>query len=109
MTSLKDLLADLDKANAEVALLTAILNTPHLEPFAEAVVAEAKHQVFRHGWEHDATKDPFAWIWTLGYLANKAARADADGDVDKALHHTVTAAALLANWHRLLKQRKEGA
>lgn len=91
----------------EIGRLRAILNTPMLEPFVEAAVAEAKHQRMRHGDNHDATKDAFDWMWTLGYLANKAARADSDGDIDKALHHTITAAALLANWHRYLLARKE--
>lgn len=96
-------------AMAEIVRLEEILNTPMLEPFADAVVAEAQHQRLRHGDAHDAGKDAFDWMWALGYLANKAARSEKDGDLDKALHHTVTAAALLANWHRHLKARKDGA
>lgn len=84
-----------------------ILDTPIVEPFTEAVVAEAKHQRARWGDEHDVGKDAFDWFWALGYLGGKAARADNDGDTAKALHHTVTAAALLANWHRHLIFRRD--
>lgn len=91
---------------AEIRRLEAILNTPHLEPFAEAVVHEAKHQIYRFPPEHDAGHDAFDWHWRLATLAAKAARSDNEGDIEKALHHTVTAAALLANWHRHLIERR---
>lgn len=85
---------------AEVERLRAILNTPILEPFTEAVVSEAHHQMYRWGAEHDAKKTAWDWFWTLGYLGGKAAHSALAGDWDKAKHHTVTAGALLANWHR---------
>lgn len=89
-----------EAAEAEVARLQKILNTPVLEPFAEAVAAEARHQVFRWGEEHDIRKTAWDWFWTLGHLGSKAAHSALAGDVEKAKHHTITAAALLANWHR---------
>jgi len=92
---------------AEVAVLREILNTPVVEPFMLAAVTEAKHQRARWGDEQDAKKDAFDWFWTLGYLGGKAARSANDGDIAKALHHTVTAAALLANWHRHLIFRRD--
>jgi hypothetical protein len=88
--------------SAENAALHDVMNTPVVEPFAEAVVSEAQHQRLRHGDEHDASKSPYDWFWTLGYLSGKAARAHAEGDHAAALHHTVTSAALLAHWHRQL-------
>lgn len=91
---------------AEVAVLRDILNTPVVEPFAMAAAIEAKHQRLRRGDPHDEAKDAFDWFWTLGYLGGKAARAHNDGDIAKALHHTITAAALLANWHRHLIFRR---
>jgi hypothetical protein len=94
---------------AEVAVLREIHNTPVVEPFAIAAAMEAKHQRLRHGDAHDGNKDAFDWYWTLGYLGAKAARAENDGDIAKALHHTVTAAALLANWHRHLTFRTKPA
>lgn len=87
-------------AEAEVERLSAILNTPILEPFMQAAIAEARHQVFRWGDEQDAQKTAWDWFWCLGYLGGKAANAMLRGDHDKALHHTVTAGAMLANWHR---------
>jgi hypothetical protein len=87
-------------AEAKAARLTAILNTPHIDHFAEAVAAEAKHQRFRWGDENDAAKTAWDWFWCLGFLGGKAAHAALAGDLDKARHHTITAAAMLANWHR---------
>ena len=67
-----------------------------------AVAAEARHQRYRWGDEHDATKTAWDWFWALGYLGSKAAHAALARNWDKALHHTVTGAALFANWHRHL-------
>lgn len=89
----------------EVARLRKILDTPAIEPFAEAAALEAKHQIYRWGDEHDATKTAWDWYWTLGFLGGKAAHCALARDWEKALHHTVTAAAMLANWHRHLKDQ----
>ena len=84
---------------AEVERLTALINTPLLDDFSEAVVREAAHQVERWGASHDASKEPQDWFWTLAYLAGKAMRAHIEGNREKALHHTISSAALLLNWH----------
>jgi hypothetical protein len=96
-------------AETEVARLQAILDTPILEPFVEAAVSEARHQIFRWSEEHDATKTAWDWFWTLGYLGGKAAQAALSRDWVKAKHHTVTAAALLANWHRHIVSAEKAA
>ncbi len=85
------------------AILTAHLNTPELEDFAKGAVNEAVHQVERWGTDHDAGKTPTDWFWLIGYLAGKAAASHFAGDVDKALHHCITTAAAMANWHRAIK------
>lgn len=79
--------------------LQTLLNTPELHDFAKAVTLEAAHQRERWGIEHDQKKEPEDWFWTLGYLGGKALRAAIDGDTEKLRHHTITAAALLNNWH----------
>lgn len=84
----------------ELQRMSDILNTPILSPFMEAAVAEAKHQLYRWGDEGDAQKTAWDWFWTLGYLGSKAAHCALAGNWDKAKHHTITATALLANWHR---------
>lgn len=89
-----------EKMQAEIDRLNSILNTPILEPFAEAVAAEARHQIYRWGEGHDAKKTAWDWFWTLGHLSSKAAHSALAGDFEKAKHHTVTAAAMLSNWHR---------
>lgn len=86
----------------ENAALKARLNTPEVEDFALGVVAEAQHQRARYPSEHDAGKGPLDWFWLIGFLAQKAAFAALGGDRDKALHHTISTAAALANWHAAL-------
>lgn len=87
---------------AEYARLTALLNTPELHDFARGVVLEAQHQRERWGSDHDAGKGPLDWFWLIGYLAQKSAHAAIAGDREKALHHTISTAAALANWHAAL-------
>jgi hypothetical protein len=77
----------------------AKLTTPELHNFARGVVLEAAHQRERWGAEHDAGKEPSDWFWLLGFLGGKVLKALASGDTDKALHHTISSAAALANWH----------
>lgn len=76
-----------------------LLNTPVLHEFAEGVTLEALHQRNRWTAEADAGKTPLDWFWLIGYLAQKVVVALDKGDVDKALHHTISTAAVLANWH----------
>lgn len=87
----------------ENAALKARLTTPEVEDFARGVVAEAQHQRARFPSEHDAGKTPLDWFWLIGFLAQKAAFAAMACDREKALHHTVSTAAALANWHAALR------
>jgi hypothetical protein len=79
-----------------------IINTPETADFMAGVPIEAAHQRERWGADHDAGKTPFDWFWLVGYLAQKAASAAVAGDTEKALHHTISTAAALANWHAAL-------
>lgn len=90
---------DIRAANAEIIRLRELLNTPLYIDFLEAVQREGAHQVFRFGAPHDRHKDPQDWFWLIGYLAGKALRAHIDGNTEKALHHTISSAAALMNWH----------
>lgn len=81
------------------AIRTELLNTPELHQFTEGVTLEASHQRERWGSTHDAGKTPADWFWLVGYLAGKALHAQAAGNIEKALHHTISTAAALANWH----------
>ena len=109
----------------EVRRLDALINTPQLLDFAKAVQLEAMHQEARWG-IGDAGKTPCDWHWLVAHLAGRAlghskeaerlqAVVDAlpEDDIDvrmafddllahhrqKAVHHTITAAAALAHWH----------
>jgi hypothetical protein len=79
-----------------------IVNTPETADFMAGVPLEAAHQRSRWGVDHDAGKSPFDWFWLIGYLAQKAADASVRGDAEKAMHHTISTAAALANWHAAL-------
>lgn len=85
-----------------------LLNTPELHDFSRGAVLEALHQRERWGSSHDAGKTPFDWFWLIGYLAQKAAAAHVAGDVDKALHHCISTAAALANWHAAISGEHTG-
>ena len=79
--------------------LLDLINTPHNEDFVAGVVVEAAYQVKKWGTPHDRGKEPEDWFWLLGYLAGKAVKAQREGDREKALHHTISSAAVLLNWH----------
>lgn len=99
---------ELERLRRENERLTALINTPRLDEFFEAVRIEAAHQRERWGEEHDQKKTPEDWYWTLGYLAGKAVAATSTfpnlrrAEPEKRLHHVITAAALLFNWFRHL-------
>lgn len=93
------LLARIEKAEAEVDRLNAILNTPEIENFDLAVPLEAEHQIQRWTAAHDAGKNPEDWFWLVGYLAGKALSAMKAGNTEKAKHHCISTAAALRNWH----------
>lgn len=86
----------------EITRLNGLLNSPELHDFSKAVVLEAAHQRERFGSGQDAGKEPSDWFWLLGYLSGKALKAATTGDHDKALHHCISSAAVLANWHAAL-------
>lgn len=83
-------------------IIREIINAPELHDFSSGVVLEAAHQRERWGSEHDAGKTPSDWFWLVGYLAGKALHSQTSGKIDKALHHTISTAAALANWHASL-------
>jgi hypothetical protein len=98
----------------EVRKLDRRINHPVTDDFLDGVRIEAAHQVGRWGAAHDRGKTPLDWFWLIGYLAQKAATAalqaesaKAEGLNDirvvayqkKALHHTISTAAALLNWH----------
>lgn len=87
---------------SKIARLERRLNTPEIHDFAAGIVAEAQHQRERFPSDHDAGKAPLDWFWLIGFLAQKAAASAMAGDRDKALHHTISTAAALANWHAAL-------
>lgn len=76
---------------------------PETENFFKGVPLEAAHQRTRWSSDHDAGKSPADWFWLVGYLAGKCLSAHISGDREKALHHTISSAAALANWHMAIK------
>jgi hypothetical protein len=91
----------------ELDRVTALLNSPEILNFAQAVQLEAAHQRERWGTEHDGGKTDADWFWLIGYLAGKALHNPAPEGVrpthaymfEKRLHRIVTVAAAACNWH----------
>jgi hypothetical protein len=81
-------------AAAEFRRLDGLINNPHTDDFLEAVKLEAAHQRERWASDHDAGKTDADWFWLVGYLAGKAIHKP-----EKQLHHIITTAAALLNWH----------
>jgi hypothetical protein len=88
--------------------LTALINNAQTADFLESVRAEAAHQVEKWGEAHDRDKSAENWFWLVGYLAGKCLRAAITGDKEGALHHTISAAAALCNWHKAIAADTSG-
>jgi hypothetical protein len=80
-----------------------LLNNPIVLDFLDGARAEVAHQIQRWGTVGDRAKEPQDWFWLVGYLAGKALASHVRGDTNKALHHTISSAAVLANWHTHIK------
>jgi len=89
----------MQQAAAEIERLRGLVDNPITADFLAGVQAEAAHQVLRWGVAHDRSKSAENWFWLVGYLAGKCLRSSIAGDREKALHHTISAAAALAQWH----------
>lgn len=96
-------------AEIERDRLDALVNSPQTANFLTAVAAEKAHQIERWGRAADRQKSAEHWFWLVGYLAGKALRAAITGDRTKALHHTISSAAALANWHEAISTDTSGA
>ncbi|MDT0618443.1 hypothetical protein RM531_08135 [Salinisphaera sp. P385] len=82
-----------------LARMHALLHTPELIDFREAVLRETAHQRERWPGGHDENKSADEWLWLIAHLATKASQAARYGDQDKCQHHIITTAAACANWH----------
>lgn len=102
-------LADVEALTAEVKRLRALINNPHTEEFLSAVQYEAAHQRYRFGEAGNRQKSAENWFWLIGRLVGKCLRAAITGDQDKALHHTISSAAALANWYEAIKHDASGS
>jgi hypothetical protein len=100
--------AEIEAARAEIQRLHALLSTPHITDFLEAVRTEAAHQYERWGIDHDAGKTAEDWSALVTYLHGKAIRAHFKGDREKLLHHIITVAAVCLNWHAHLNGKRSG-
>lgn len=97
------LLDALEAAQVQNERLRTMVNSPELDTFLRGVHLEAIHQVERWGTAHDRAKHPSDWFWLVGYLAGKALQAALCLNQAKALHHCISTAAALYNWHCAIK------
>jgi hypothetical protein len=79
--------------------LEARVNSPETLDFLEGVRLEAVHQQERWGTDGDKGKTPEDWMWLVAFLSTKATQAARYKDRPKYLHHIITTAAVLLNWH----------
>lgn len=109
-------------AAAELRRQHALLNTPELLSFRDAVVQEAAHQRERWSSIKDGGKSALDWFQLVISLSTRAAdhhkeaerlthllptaglqssnlAQQIDYHREKAVHHTITSAAACANWH----------
>lgn len=100
--TLLQLIERLERAERKVERLSSLINSPQTGDFVEAVRVEAAHQKERWPAEHDAGKLDADWLWLVGWLVGKAVHAATQ---EKRLHHLITAAAALLNWHVDAKRR----
>jgi hypothetical protein len=84
---------------AEISRLKAERDKPEIKNFTIAVLLEAAHQRDRWSIDYDAGKAPEDWFWLIGYLTGKALHSAKSDEIEKALHHTISTAAALSNWH----------
>lgn len=92
-------------ANEENARLTALLNTPEIHKFIEAVNLEAAHQ--RERWPNDIRQAPPHFIMVITKLVGKMSVDIWDGDKDKFKHHCIALAAEMANLHKYTEEDTE--
>jgi hypothetical protein len=97
-----------DEVRARNRELDQLINTPEIDDFLAGVRLEAAHQVERWGAAHDREKSAENWYWLVGYLAGKALRAAITSNRDKALHHCISSAAALLNWHKAIQRDTTG-
>jgi len=88
------------KAIKRLEYLEKLINNPVFDDFLKGVPIEAAHQIERWGTEHDKEKTAEDWLFLFGWLAGKCVQAKKSGDIQKAKHHAITAAAALMNCHR---------
>jgi hypothetical protein len=102
VSEIEALRAEVDRlksVEAELTRLKTERDRPETANFLRGVELEAEHQRARWGADHDAGKLPEDWVFLLGYLATKACCALKEGNTEKALHHTISSGAAMANWH----------
>lgn len=87
-----------ERLREENKRLRALINRPYIGAWTDEILIEAAHQRERWGALHDTGKNPEDWFWLVGHLAGKALAAHKAGDTEKAHHHTVSTAAVLAHW-----------
>lgn len=93
----------MEYAEHRVKFLESQINSPHSHDFMNDVRLEAAHQVDRWGTAHDVGKAAEDWFWLVGYLTGKCLASVKAGDTAKALHHTISVAAVMKNWNAHLK------
>jgi hypothetical protein len=86
----------------------ALVNNPHTDHFLRATRLEAAYQRDHWGEPQHRGKSAEGWFHLVGHLSGKSLRAAIEGDKEKALHHTISSAAALANWYQAITHDTTG-
>ena len=97
----------MDAAN-ELQRLDQVLHSPSIDDFLKSVRLESAHQSESGRTQNDDQKTPEDWHRLLEYLTAKAVNAWNAGDTKKALHHTISSAAVLHHWHEHIAKHADG-
>jgi len=89
----RDAVAQWDELMGKAKEMKRAIDKPEVRDFLKGVETEAAHQRVRWA-ASDGGKTDADWFWLVGYLAGKALAFP-----EKRLHHTISAAAALFNWH----------
>ena len=96
----------LEAAHDEIRRLDGLINNPYTAEFLEGVRREAAFQIETWGEARDREKEPCEWLSLVVYLTTKALSALMAKDWSLAQHHTISSAAALSQWWKVLE--KEG-
>ena len=101
-------LETLEKMVKEMERMQSLFASRVFWNFVDGLEREAAEEMGRSRSAPDQEWQKEDWFWLIGWVVGKALQAHIRGDCEKALHHTVSSAAVLINWQAAFIARGEG-